>query len=192
VCNRRRHRQKDNGRTSETCYGCDRRSRLQRDLSYAVPGFEGPACSKSAVAVDACRKGQGQPTTARWPTSLAARHVRTIAHAIDSARYDLHGLGSRRITRRRGQGAEARSLRSRTSEPHAACYSKTGIWNIVCRDEDSLALGARDEQRGHSSLLLRAGTAKAEARVELGPGACWCELGTPCQRTAFLEAVLRL
>lgn len=55
--------------------------------------FRGPKAQRP-LPVDACicRKGQGQPATASPP--FAARHVRTIAHAIDSARYDLHGLGA--------------------------------------------------------------------------------------------------
>jgi hypothetical protein len=67
------------------------------ELCEPVPGFEGPA-QRPPVAVDACMHAlmQEGPSKAlsqagRSPLFLilAARHVRTIAHAIDGARWSF-------------------------------------------------------------------------------------------------------
>jgi len=141
------------------------------EVCEPVPGFEGPP---PAVAVDArmhmqaclhaCREGQAskQARLSRAPLTrrlgkahfffahraAAARHVRTIAHAIDGARYDLHGFGgalSRRIRRavfidgRRKLFLQARA-RARMNF-RAACglsIAGTEIWESVRRDGASV------------------------------------------------------
>ena len=100
-----------------------------------MPGFEGSA-QRPPVAVDACMHArmQEEPSKAlaqagRSPLFLilAARHVRTIAHAIDGARYDLHRFGggvpgeSTRVSLAWADALGCAGWAGRTSEPHAAC-----------------------------------------------------------------------
>lgn len=175
------------GRGSETCYGCDRRSRgcsRRSDLIFAfslcelccepVPGFEGP----SAVAVDArmqacmqegpAKQGPSQAgSKARCFCSIAARHVRTIAHAIDGARYDLHGFGGGSPGESGGQVgrcavAQARQGRAGQGQGHSELqsrrrlvYSRTGDMGARSQGWESDRLsGERHAKRTEQLLWL--------------------------------------
>ena len=189
-------------RGPETCYGGDRRSRgcsRRSDLIFAfslcelccepVPGFEGPGPVAVDARMQACmqegpaKQGPSQAgSKARCFCSIAARHVRTIAHAIDGARYDLHGFGGgspgesggqagRRAVVQAGQGKG-----KGTANFRAACgLSIAGpeIWESVRRDGGSDRVFGEMHQRGPSScsgfrLVV------ARARCEWDLGACCC------------------
>lgn len=63
---------------------------VSRDAGPVAVDARMQACMQEGPA----KQGLSQAgSKARCFLLIAARHVRTIAHAIDGARYDLHGFG---------------------------------------------------------------------------------------------------